>query len=110
MLTPTMPTMGSRSWRRLGMFLLAFLLTAISPTHAGANEVVFYGQGSGHGVGLSQYGAKAMALGGATYRQILHRYYTGVSILSLRSAAGGTFLGHEQSPLWVGLLQRQSST
>jgi hypothetical protein len=79
MLTPTMPTMGSRVRRHLGMFLLAFLLTAISSPHAGANELIFYGQGSGHGVGLSQYGAKAMALGGATYRQILHRYYTGVS-------------------------------
>ena len=102
--------MGSRARGRLGILLLAFLLSAISSPHAGANEVVFYGQGSGHGVGLSQYGAKAMALGGATYRQILHRYYSGVSILSLRSAAGGTFLEREQLPLWVGLLQGQSST
>ena len=110
MMTPTMPTMGSRAWRRLGMFVLAFLLTAASSSQAGANEISFYGQGSGHGVGLSQYGAKAMALGGSTYRQILHRYYSGASVITLRSADGGTFLEREQSPLWVNLLQRQSST
>ncbi|MBQ3880480.1 MAG: stage II sporulation protein D [Oscillospiraceae bacterium] len=33
--------------------------------------------GYGHGVGMSQYGARAMALGGADYTQILSHYYTG---------------------------------
>lgn len=36
--------------------------------------------GHGHGVGMSQYGANAMAIGGADYRDILTHYYTGVSI------------------------------
>ena len=36
--------------------------------------------GYGHGVGMSQYGARAMALGGADYREILTHYYTGVDI------------------------------
>ena len=39
-----------------------------------------YSAGSGHGVGLSQYGADGMAKEGYTYRQILKHYYTGVEI------------------------------
>lgn len=36
--------------------------------------------GVGHGVGLSQYGANAMANDGARYAEILKHYYTGVEI------------------------------
>lgn len=42
--------------------------------------IVFYVTGYGHGVGLSQYGANQMAENGATYREILTHYYTGVTI------------------------------
>jgi stage II sporulation protein D len=35
----------------------------------------FNGRGSGHGVGLCQYGAKAMAEKGLNYKEILSRYY-----------------------------------
>ena len=44
------------------------------------DEVVFYVQGYGHRVGMSQYGAQAMAEQGSTYDQILKWYYTGVEI------------------------------
>ncbi len=37
-------------------------------------------KGNGHGVGLSQYGAQFAALDGANYQEILHRYYTDVTI------------------------------
>ena len=37
-------------------------------------------KGYGHGVGMSQYGAQAMALKGSTYDQILKHYYQGVQI------------------------------
>ncbi len=43
-------------------------------------EIVFYVTGYGHGVGLSQYGANAMAKEGADYLTILTHYYTGVTI------------------------------
>ena len=36
--------------------------------------------GFGHGVGMSQYGARAMALEGAGYEEILRHYYTGVEV------------------------------
>ena len=38
------------------------------------------GFGAGHGVGMSQWGAKAMAERGSTFRKILKHYYTGVQI------------------------------
>lgn len=36
------------------------------------------GEGWGHGVGMSQWGAKAMSDGGATYAEILGHYYGGL--------------------------------
>ena len=36
--------------------------------------------GFGHGVGMSQYGADAMAEEGKTYSEILQHYYTGVTV------------------------------
>ena len=43
-------------------------------------KLVFFVTGFGHGVGMSQYGANAMAAGGADYREILTHYYTGVTV------------------------------
>lgn len=40
----------------------------------------FSGRGWGHHVGMSQYGAKAMAEQGMNYQQILQFYYTGVTV------------------------------
>lgn len=40
----------------------------------------FRGQGWGHGVGMSQYGAKGMALAGFTYDEILTHYFTGAEV------------------------------
>ena len=45
-----------------------------------ADEVIFHTKGFGHGVGMSQAGANGMAADGATYKEILLHYYTGVSI------------------------------
>lgn len=41
---------------------------------------VFYVTGYGHGVGLSQYGADAMARDGASHTDILTHYYSGVTV------------------------------
>lgn len=40
----------------------------------------FYGRGWGHGIGLCQNGAYGLALGGATFEEILATYYTGVRV------------------------------
>lgn len=44
---------------------------------------IFRTSGRGHGVGMSQYGARRMALDGQDYREILLNYYTGAKIVKL---------------------------
>lgn len=46
----------------------------------GTDGFTFTVSGYGHGVGMSQHGAKAMAEQGFTYDEILRHYYTGVTI------------------------------
>ncbi len=41
---------------------------------------LFVGSGHGHGVGMSQWGARAMAQRGASYREILAKFYPGVRL------------------------------
>lgn len=48
-------------------------------TYSNSN-VVITTNGYGHGVGMSQFGAKAMAQGGSDYLSILTYYYTGVNV------------------------------
>lgn len=45
--------------------------------------VVLYGKGFGHGVGLSQEGAMEMARQGFNYKQIIHFYFTNVSLMNI---------------------------
>lgn len=43
-------------------------------------DFIIYGEGFGHGVGMSQSGAKGMAKAGFSYTDILKHYYTGVTV------------------------------
>ena len=43
-------------------------------------SITFAGRGWGHNIGMSQFGAKAMAEQGHTYQQILQFYYTGITV------------------------------
>ena len=61
----------------LGYRALPSLLFDVS-IEAGA--AVFRGRGNGHGVGLCQWGARARALRGESYRQILAHYYPGSEV------------------------------
>ena len=57
-------------------------LCRITPTAPAVPPVsyTFTGSGWGHSVGMSQWGAYAMAQQGFTYEEILKFYYTGISI------------------------------
>jgi stage II sporulation protein D len=46
----------------------------------GSEGFVFVGSGHGHGVGMSQWGAQAMAMRGASYREILAAFYPGTGL------------------------------
>lgn len=50
----------------------------LAPT--GADTYIFAGMGYGHGVGLSQSGARGMANAGYKYEDIIKHYYTGVTV------------------------------
>jgi stage II sporulation protein D len=45
-----------------------------------AGMFVFVGHGCGHGVGMSQHGARILAESGWAYRQILEYFYSGIEI------------------------------
>lgn len=47
--------------------------------------LTIYGFGFGHGVGLQQTGAQALALKGQSYKQILARYYPGTELQKLEA-------------------------
>ena len=51
--------------------------------HSDENGVVLEGTGEGHGIGLCQAGAKAMAQSGATFREILDHYYPNTTLANL---------------------------
>ncbi len=46
-----------------------------------SSEIVIEGKGFGHGVGMSQFGAKKMAELGYDFEEILKYYYTGIDVL-----------------------------
>lgn len=48
-----------------------------------AQALVFDGRGFGHGVGMSQYGARGQALRGATHADILGHYYPGTALATI---------------------------
>jgi len=52
------------------------------------DHVILEGTGEGHGIGLCQAGATAMAEAGANFQQILSHYYPNTTIVSLERAAG----------------------
>lgn len=47
---------------------------------SGADSYTFSGKGYGHGIGMSQYGAKGFADNGYTYEQILTHYFPGTTL------------------------------
>ncbi len=51
--------------------------------HGAVLGMTFYGRGWGHGVGMCQVGAFGMALDGATYDEILKKYYKGIELKTL---------------------------
>ena len=64
----------------LGEARIRSTLFAVRPVPDG---FVFVGSGRGHGVGMSQWGARVMAERGADYRAILRRFYPGAELRHL---------------------------
>ena len=86
-----------RQWPTLVLAMVASLaLSALGPALRiatvaadgvpGLPDLTFYGRGYGHGVGMSQYGARGRALAGQLAPDILAHYYP-TTTLGTRSAA-----------------------
>lgn len=56
------------------------VLTGLNIDSAGADSYIINGGGYGHGVGMSQWGARGMAENGFTYEQILRHYFTDIEL------------------------------
>ena len=67
---------GRQVREKLGLSSSCFTVEYVS------NKYVFTTKGSGHGVGMSQYGAQGMALEGSNYKEILNHYYTNIEIVN----------------------------
>ena len=65
---------GTDMRKKLGLRSTAFMISAVG------NKVTVTTKGFGHRVGMSQYGAEAMAVDGADCYAILTHYYEGVEI------------------------------
>lgn len=59
------------------------LRSACFSVSVSGEEMTFHVTGYGHGVGMSQYGANAMARQGKNFREILSWYYTGTQVTAL---------------------------
>jgi stage II sporulation protein D len=78
-----LPTMTARTPRRARRAVVAALTVAMligAAQTARAATYNFPGRGWGHGLGMSQWGARGLAEKGLTASQIIKRYYTGVQL------------------------------
>jgi len=57
-------------------------------THTQNQDVVLEGTGQGHGVGLCQLGARAMAEAGANFREILDHFYPNTEVVRFSVSLG----------------------
>lgn len=71
-------TLSGTTWRSL-----LGLKSTLFDAKLTKDAVTFTGYGSGHGLGISQWGAERMAAKGASYAEILHHYYTGATLQQL---------------------------
>ena len=65
---------------------------------SGPTSFTFHGSGWGHGVGMSQYGARGMATNGSTADQILAYYYSGAAVTTVAENTGHRALGAPAAP------------
>ena len=93
----------------LALALVGALLPA-TPAMAQTADPSFTvtGSGWGHMVGLSQYGARALATVGRSPSEITGFYYAGTTVQQMTSVLNN-FMTTDSDPLWIGLMQNRAS-
>lgn len=79
---------GGKSLTGMDVRKLLGLNSANFTIEFGNKDVIFNVIGYGHGVGMSQWGANAMAKEGKKFDEILKHYYQGVEIDSIKNVYG----------------------
>ncbi|MFZ9266483.1 MAG: SpoIID/LytB domain-containing protein [Vulcanococcus sp.] len=79
-LLSALPSHGQLGWPAAPPPLPAFSLPPAQDISAEVVQLVAVGRGYGHGIGMSQWGALAMAQRGESYEQILRHYYRGAQL------------------------------
>lgn len=77
-------TIGGRQFTGLALRKKLGLRSTAFSVELEGDTVIFHTKGFGHRVGMSQYGADAMAVQGKTCAQILSYYYEGTEITAIR--------------------------
>ncbi len=72
---------GTQVRQKLGLRSTAFVITVVG------SSVTITTKGNGHRVGMSQYGADAMAVTGSSYGEILAHYYPGTKLQGIDNIA-----------------------
>ena len=86
---------------KLIILAASVILLATQSVPVAAADVTIEGGGWGHGIGMPQYGAKAMAESGSSGEEIVEYFYTGAEI---GMVGEGAVVGHAD-PLRIGLAQ-----
>ena len=68
---------------RLGIDASKLKSTLIETIELQDGKLVISGRGFGHGVGMSQWGARKMADEGKSAEQIIGHYFTGIELIEL---------------------------
>lgn len=76
---------GGESYTGTQLRALLGLRSAAFSVAVMENQIIFTTRGYGHRVGMSQYGADAMAAGGSSFAEILAWYYPGTTLAQLES-------------------------
>lgn len=79
-------TIGGRVYTGTQLRSLLGLRSTAFTLEAHENSITITTRGYGHRVGMSQYGADAMAAGGSTYAEILAHYYPGTELVQMDAA------------------------
>ncbi len=85
---------GAAFRKRLGYTNLKSTLFDVTDD---GESLIFTGRGSGHGVGLCQWGSRGMAEAGKSYREILGFYYPGATLTGMPLAPPDTEASQEDS-------------
>ena len=80
-------TICGRSYTGVQLRQLLGLRSTAFAVQAHADSISITTKGYGHRVGMSQYGADAMATSGSTFDQILAHYYPGTALSELNTEA-----------------------